>query len=292
MRVALFDHVQRHPDLLLHPHPDRLAAESRLNNDVDRRAAGGHQHPRHGRLEHHHSWSSRSPSCSASSGGSRSSRSSCCPRSSSRRGASARRLQIVTREGMQLERVDEQHHRRALQRLGRARGEAVRQARPGARRLLRTCCPGARHRRRRRRCTRGCCSSRSGFVAAVGTAVVYLVGGNLVISRTRSPLGTLAAFVIYVGQIYQPLTQLTNARVDVITALVALRAGLRGARLPSPWSPTGPAPIDLDRPRGRIELRPRVVPPPVGRAQRRSRRSRRASGADDQEPSSWILRDV
>lgn len=59
-----------------------------------------------------------------------------------------------------------------------------------------------------------------GFVAAVGTAVVYYVGGRLVIEDVIS-LGTIAALVIYVGQIYQPLTQLTNARVDVMTALVS-----------------------------------------------------------------------
>ncbi len=59
-----------------------------------------------------------------------------------------------------------------------------------------------------------------GFVAAVGTAVVYYLGGRLVIEDVIS-LGTIAALVIYVGQIYQPLTQLTNARVDVMTALVS-----------------------------------------------------------------------
>ena len=33
--------------------------------------------------------------------------------------------------------------------------------------------------------------------------------------------GTVAAFVVYVGQIYQPLAQLTNARVYVLTTLVS-----------------------------------------------------------------------
>ena len=61
---------------------------------------------------------------------------------------------------------------------------------------------------------------------------MYYVGGHLAIDGTI-PIGTVAAFVIYVGQIYQPLTQLTNARVDVLTALVSVRAGLRGARLPA-----------------------------------------------------------
>ncbi len=59
-----------------------------------------------------------------------------------------------------------------------------------------------------------------GLVAAVGTAVVYWVGGSLAISGSLEP-GTVAAFVLYVGQIYQPLAQLTNTRVDVLTALVS-----------------------------------------------------------------------
>src|SRR5581483_3697781 len=54
------------------------------------------------------------------------------------------------------------------------------------------------------------------FVAAFGTAVVYGLGGIFAIDKTIT-IGTYAAFVIYVAQIYQPLTQLTNARVDVMT---------------------------------------------------------------------------
>ena len=46
------------------------------------------------------------------------------------------------------------------------------------------------------------------------------VGGNLAISGTIE-VGTVAAFVLYVGQIYQPLAQLTSSRVDVLTALVS-----------------------------------------------------------------------
>jgi ATP-binding cassette subfamily B protein len=59
-----------------------------------------------------------------------------------------------------------------------------------------------------------------GLVAAVGTAVVYFVGGRLAISGAITT-GTVAAFFVYVGQIYQPLAQLTNTRVDVLTALVS-----------------------------------------------------------------------
>jgi ATP-binding cassette subfamily B protein len=59
-----------------------------------------------------------------------------------------------------------------------------------------------------------------GFVAAAGTAIVYWLGGTLVIDGTLE-IGTVVALVVLVGQIYQPLAQLTNARVDVLTTLVS-----------------------------------------------------------------------
>ena len=72
----------------------------------------------------------------------------------------------------------------------------------------------------RPRCTRRVLFVALGLVAAIGTAIVYFVGGNLAISGTIG-VGTIAAFTVYVSQIYQPLTQLANARVDVLTALVS-----------------------------------------------------------------------
>jgi ATP-binding cassette subfamily B protein len=59
-----------------------------------------------------------------------------------------------------------------------------------------------------------------GLISALGAAVVYYVGGRLAISGAITA-GTIGAFVFYVGQVYDPLTQLTNARVDVLTALVS-----------------------------------------------------------------------
>jgi ATP-binding cassette subfamily B protein len=59
-----------------------------------------------------------------------------------------------------------------------------------------------------------------GFVAAAGAAIVYWVGGDLAISGTLTA-GTVAALLVLVGQLYQPLAQLTNARVDVLTTLVS-----------------------------------------------------------------------
>ncbi len=133
-----------------------------------------------------------------------------------------------------------------------------------------------------------------GLVAAIGTAIVYFVGGNLAISGTIG-VGTIAAFTVYVSQIYQPLTQLANARVDVLTALGVVRARVRGPRLPAahhrPHRRLRPG--RAGRPGG---VRPRVVPPPVRRRCRRSRRWRkpappptptRATGSSATSASPW-----
>jgi len=58
------------------------------------------------------------------------------------------------------------------------------------------------------------------LVAALATAIVYGLGGNLVISGALT-LGTLLAMVGLLAQLYGPLTALSNVRVDVMTALVS-----------------------------------------------------------------------
>lgn len=92
-----------------------------------------------------------------------------------------------------------------------------------------------------------------GFVAAVGTAIVYYLGGRLVISGAIQ-IGTLVAFVVYVGQIYQPLTQLTNARVDVMTAVVSFERVFEVLDHES-LIRDRPGAVDLVDAEGRIELR-------------------------------------
>jgi ATP-binding cassette subfamily B protein len=90
------------------------------------------------------------------------------------------------------------------------------------------------------------------FVAAVGTAIVYFVGGNLVLSSDIS-IGTLGAFVILIARIYQPLTQLTNARVDVLTALVSFERVFEVLDF-EPLIEDRPGATELVEPKGRIEL--------------------------------------
>lgn len=60
-----------------------------------------------------------------------------------------------------------------------------------------------------------------GLAAAVGTALVWWVGGRLVISDTGFTIGTIVAFASYLGQLYGPLSSLSNARVDFATSMVS-----------------------------------------------------------------------
>jgi ATP-binding cassette subfamily B protein len=59
-----------------------------------------------------------------------------------------------------------------------------------------------------------------GLVGAIATAAVYWIGGVLVIDGTIS-VGTLVALAALVTRLYGPLTALTNARVDLMSAIVS-----------------------------------------------------------------------
>jgi ATP-binding cassette subfamily B protein len=58
------------------------------------------------------------------------------------------------------------------------------------------------------------------LVGAVGTALIYWLGGRLAISGSMSP-GTLVALGVFAAQIYVPLTSLSTARIDIMTAFVS-----------------------------------------------------------------------
>ncbi|MEE9216741.1 MAG: ABC transporter ATP-binding protein [Anaerolineales bacterium] len=58
------------------------------------------------------------------------------------------------------------------------------------------------------------------LVSAIGTAMVFWVGGYLVIGGVFT-LGTLVAFTAYLRNLYGPLMALTNARVDFATSMVS-----------------------------------------------------------------------
>jgi ATP-binding cassette subfamily B protein len=91
-----------------------------------------------------------------------------------------------------------------------------------------------------------------GLVGAVGTAVVYLIGGHLVINDAIT-LGTLVALGTYVTRLYAPLTGLSNARVDIMSALVSFDRVFEVIDLPNPVTDR-PDAIELTAPAGHIEI--------------------------------------
>jgi ATP-binding cassette, subfamily B, bacterial len=91
-----------------------------------------------------------------------------------------------------------------------------------------------------------------GLVAAVGAALVYWVGAQQVISGTIA-LGTLVAMAAYVTRIYGPLTNLTNARVDVLLAFVSFERVFELLDTPR-LIDDAPGAVDLVDPAGRVEL--------------------------------------
>jgi len=91
-----------------------------------------------------------------------------------------------------------------------------------------------------------------GLVGALGAAAIYGVGAHLVVSGSITS-GTLVALAAFTTRIYQPLTGLTNARVDLMTAMVSFERVFEV--LDAPESVVDkPGAIDLVDPRGRIEL--------------------------------------
>lgn len=91
------------------------------------------------------------------------------------------------------------------------------------------------------------------LVASLATAIVYGLGGNLVINGVLT-IGTLLALVGLLAQLYGPLTALSNVRVDVMTALVSFERvfevlDLKPMVTESPDArplPDGPLSVDFD----------------------------------------------
>ena len=91
------------------------------------------------------------------------------------------------------------------------------------------------------------------LVGAVGTAIVYWLGGHLAIDGSLSA-GTLVALGLYTVRIYVPLTSLSNARVDVMSAFVSFERVFEVLDTPNPITDS-PNARRLERPEGRVEFR-------------------------------------
>ncbi len=91
-----------------------------------------------------------------------------------------------------------------------------------------------------------------GLVGALGAVAVYGIGAQLVVSDDITS-GTLVALATLVSRVYQPLTGLTNARVDLLTSFVSFDRVFEVLDAPVSIADK-PGAIDLVDPRGRIEF--------------------------------------
>lgn len=89
-----------------------------------------------------------------------------------------------------------------------------------------------------------------GLVGALGAAAIYGIGAHLVVDGTITA-GTLVALATLVGRVYQPLTGLTNARIEVITAFVSFDRVFEVLDAPVAITER-PGAVDLPAPRGEV----------------------------------------
>jgi ATP-binding cassette, subfamily B, bacterial len=129
-----------------------------------------------------------------------------------------------------------------------------------------------------------------GFIGALATALVYLVGGLIVIDNPAIEVGTVVALGLYVTQLYGPLAQLSNARVDLMTALVSFERVFEVLDLPRPIEER-PSATSLVGPRGHVTFDHVWFRfPAAAGSSLESLEGPRSDHGDD--ASAWILRDI
>jgi len=92
-----------------------------------------------------------------------------------------------------------------------------------------------------------------GLIGSLATALVYFVGGRVVIMDPDVQVGTVVALGLYVTQLYGPLAQLSNARVDLMTALVSFERVFEVLDLPASITQRPDATV-LIEPSGHVRL--------------------------------------
>lgn len=90
-------------------------------------------------------------------------------------------------------------------------------------------------------------------VGAIGTAVVYWLGGRLALGGGAFTAGDVVAFAALVGRVYGPLAALTNAPVEVLTALVSFDRVFEILDLEHPIANRAGA-VALEQPHGEVSF--------------------------------------
>jgi ATP-binding cassette subfamily B protein len=126
------------------------------------------------------------------------------------------------------------------------------------------------------------------LVAALATALVYGVGGNLAVRQTLT-VGTLLALVALLGRLYGPLTALSNIRVDVMTALISFERVFEVLDL-EPMIKDAPDAVDLPDDAASVEFEHVAFAYPT--AEQVSLASLEAVAVLDKRVSAQVLEDI
>ena len=86
--------------------------------------------------------------------------------------------------------------------------------------------------------------------ASIGPALIYLVDGHEAIAGKLS-IGTIVAFVAFLGRLYAPVSALINVHVDILSAVALFRRIFEYLDL-VPEIADPPAPVRLENPRGEL----------------------------------------
>ncbi len=91
-----------------------------------------------------------------------------------------------------------------------------------------------------------------GLVGALGTVAIYGFGAFMVVDGSIE-IGTLVALAALVTRVYQPLTGLTNARVELMTSMVSFERVFEVLDAPEAIQER-PGAVDLVDPQGSVEF--------------------------------------
>ena len=90
------------------------------------------------------------------------------------------------------------------------------------------------------------------LISALGTAGVWWLGGVFVLQDAFT-IGTIVAFAAYLGQLYNPVVALVNARVDFATSMVSFERVFEMLDLPVEVA-DAPDALELSRVRGEVRF--------------------------------------
>ncbi|HEX4825879.1 MAG TPA: ABC transporter ATP-binding protein [Candidatus Polarisedimenticolaceae bacterium] len=88
--------------------------------------------------------------------------------------------------------------------------------------------------------------------ASIGPALIYLVGGHEAITGDLT-IGTIVAFVAYLGRLYMPVSALVNVHVDVMTAVAKFQRVFEYLDLPIEIDEPA-QPVAIAEPRGALRF--------------------------------------